>query len=159
MVYYSPYFMTFLCYFSHSCCCLSLRDVRWNRPISHSLLFPSPLFTAKVRFAVSDRYSYEKIRTASLGNTARCAHLSTSHHIKPSPKGSGLMWRLEPISPFQWCRMHIFLISICIDIYCPPSLSSLYSYLLVIIQISVCSGAHPTKHLIIKIILSFSYLH
>ena len=40
-------------------------------------------------FAVSDRYLYEKVHTASLG-TARWA----DHHIKLSPKGSGLIWSL-----------------------------------------------------------------
>ena len=40
-------------------------------------------------FSVLDRFSYEKIRTASLG-TARWADLSTRHHIKPSPTRLGL---------------------------------------------------------------------
>ena len=48
-------------------------------------------FTAQFDFSVSDRYSYQKIHTASLGMT-KWADLSTSHNIKPSPKGSGLMW-------------------------------------------------------------------
>ena len=47
-------------------------------------------------FAVSDRCSYEKIHTASLG-TARWADLGTRHHhIKPSPKGS-------PLGTRRWC--------------------------------------------------------
>ena len=43
--------------------------------------------------AVSDKYSYEEIHTALL-DTARWADLATRHHIKPSPKGSDLMWWL-----------------------------------------------------------------
>ena len=54
---------------------------RRDQPISHSLLYAS----YQIDFTVSDRYSYEKIHTASLG-TARQANLSTSHHhIKPEP--------------------------------------------------------------------------
>ena len=53
-------------------------------------------FTAQLHLAVSDRYSYDKIHTyyTSLLGTATWAHLSTSHHIRPSPKGSGLMRRI-----------------------------------------------------------------
>ena len=48
----------------------------------------SPIrFTAQFDFAVSDRYSYERIHTASLG-TEKWTDLSTRHHIKPSP----LIW-------------------------------------------------------------------
>ena len=50
-------------------------------------------FAAQFHFDVSDRHSYEKIHTASLG-MARWAHLSTRHQIKPPPKGSGLIWWL-----------------------------------------------------------------
>ena len=46
-------------------------------------------FTALFDFAVSDRYSYEKIHTASLG-TDRWVDLNTRHYIKPTSKGSGL---------------------------------------------------------------------
>ena len=72
-------------------------------------------FTEQFDFAVSDRYSYEKMHTASLVRRAdlssrhhimpsyekihtaspcmaRWADLRTSYHIKHSPKGSGLMW-------------------------------------------------------------------
>ena len=42
-------------------------------------------FTAQYDFAVSNSCSYEKKHAASLG-TAGWAHLSTRHHIKPSPK-------------------------------------------------------------------------
>ena len=63
-----------------------------RRIVRSAHLALSPIrFTAQFDYAVSDRYSYEKMHTASLG-TARWADLSTSHHIKPSPKGSGLMW-------------------------------------------------------------------
>ena len=48
-------------------------------------------FTAKFDFAVSDRYSHEK-NAHRIVDIERWADLSTSHHIKPSPKGSGLMW-------------------------------------------------------------------
>ena len=48
-------------------------------------------FTIQFDFAFSNRYSYEKIHTVSLGK-AKWADLSTRHHIKPSPKGSGFMW-------------------------------------------------------------------
>ena len=48
-------------------------------------------FTAQFDFAVSNRYSYEKMHTGSLG-TAGWADLSTGPHIKATPKGSGLMW-------------------------------------------------------------------
>ena len=53
---------------------------------AHLALSPKH-FTAQFDFAVSNRH------TASLG-TARWADLSTRHHIKPWPKGSGLMWWL-----------------------------------------------------------------
>ena len=48
-------------------------------------------FAVQFDLEVLNRYSYEKMHTASLG-TARWAHLSTRRHIKPSPKCSGLMW-------------------------------------------------------------------
>ena len=57
------------------------RMVRW----AHLALSPIR-FIVQFDFAVSDRHSYEKMHTASLG-TARWAHLSTSHPI-------GLMWWL-----------------------------------------------------------------
>ena len=47
---------------------------------THLALFPQR-FTSQFDFAVSYRYSYEKIHTASLG-TARWADLGTRHHIK-----------------------------------------------------------------------------
>ena len=66
-------------------------------------------FTAQFDFAVSDRYSYEKMQTASLG-TARWADLSTRHHIRPRLKARAwcgdLCWD-EPITPSQRCRMYI----------------------------------------------------
>ena len=83
--------------FSHSCRWLSLRMVR-----SAHLALSLTCFTAQFDFAVSDRYSYEKIHSASLG-TARWADLSTRHHIKPSPKGSGLMWSLV----LRWAHLSI----------------------------------------------------
>ena len=59
----------------------------------------SPIsFNAQFDIPALNRYSYENIHTASLG-TARWADLSTSHHIKHSPKGPGLMWT-QPISPY-----------------------------------------------------------
>ena len=58
--------------------------------LTHLALCPKR-FTAQLDFTVSDRYPYEKLQTESLGR-ARWAHLSTSHHIKPTPEGSGLMW-------------------------------------------------------------------
>ena len=48
-------------------------------------------FTVQLYFAASNRYSYEKNSSASLG-TSRLADLSTRLLIKPSPKGSDLMW-------------------------------------------------------------------
>ena len=58
---------------------------------AHLALSPKHI-TAQLYFAAWNRYSYEKIHITSLG-TARWAHLRTSHHhIKPSAKGSGLMW-------------------------------------------------------------------
>ena len=59
---------------------------------AHLALSPKR-FTAQFNFAALNRYSYEKIHTASL-STARWADLSTRHHTKPSPKGSGFMWWL-----------------------------------------------------------------
>ena len=56
---------------------------------SYSLLRTSLISLIQTRY--SDRYSYEKIHTVSLG-TARWAELSARHHIKPTPRGSGLMW-------------------------------------------------------------------
>ena len=65
--------------------------VGFHMVISANLALYPIRFTAQFGFAVSDRYSYETIHTASL-ETARFADLSARHHIKPSPKGSGLMW-------------------------------------------------------------------
>ena len=56
---------------------------------AHLALSPTR-FTVQLDFALSDRYSYEKIHTALLGK-ARLADLGNCHHIKPSNKGSGLM--------------------------------------------------------------------
>ena len=58
--------------FSHLCCRLSLQDVSWD-----IALFPLR-FTPQFDFAITDRYSYEKINTASL-STVRWADLSTQH--------------------------------------------------------------------------------
>ena len=67
-----------------------------RRMVRSGHLTLSPIrFTAQFDFAVSDWYSYKKMHTASLG-TARLADLDTRHHIKLSPKGSGLMWKLVP---------------------------------------------------------------
>ena len=66
--------------FSHSCSCSTRGMVR----SAHLALSPINALPAQFDFAVSVKYSYEKIHTASLG-TARWADLSTRH------KGSGLM--------------------------------------------------------------------
>ena len=65
-----------------------------RRMVRSAHLTLSPIrFSAQFDFTVSDRYSYEKIHTSPLGN-ARWTDLSTRHHTKSSPKGSGLMWWL-----------------------------------------------------------------
>ena len=65
-------------------------DFTTSRIVRSAPLALSPInFTAQFDFAVSDRYSHEKIHTASLG-TVTWADLSTRHHMKASPKGSGL---------------------------------------------------------------------
>ena len=73
---------------------LTLLTFTTRRMVRSAHLALSPIhFTAQFDFYVSETYSYEKMHTSSLG-TARWADLSTRHHIKPSPKGSGLMWWL-----------------------------------------------------------------
>ena len=63
-----------------------------KRMVRSAHLTPFPKrFTAQFDYSASNRYLYKKIHTASLG-TARWTDLSTRHHIKPLPKGSGLMW-------------------------------------------------------------------
>ena len=99
----------------HSWSWLSLRDVWWDLPISHSL-----------DFATSNRYSYEKIHTASLG-TARWAHLSTSHQIKPSPKGSGLKWWFV----LRWTHLSLPNDAVCIY-YCWSSTYQLSWYIIIV---------------------------
>ena len=66
---------------------------------SAHLTLPPIRFTAQFDFTVSDREKYdkyEKVRENAYGiaGTAGWADLSTRHHIKPSPKGSGLIWWL-----------------------------------------------------------------
>ena len=63
--------------FLPSCWWFSLRDVCSEISPSNSLLYAS--LHAQFDFAVSYRYWYEKIHTASLG-AARWADLSTCHH-------------------------------------------------------------------------------
>ena len=75
--------------FSHSCCWLSLRDLWWDQPISHSPIRLHCSFSF-YRF----RQIFVRENTYCIVSTARWADLSTHHHIKPSPKGSGLMWWL-----------------------------------------------------------------
>ena len=61
-----------------------------RRMVRSAHLALSPIgFTALFDFGTSNRYSHEKIHTASLG-TARWADLGTRHQIKPSPKCSDL---------------------------------------------------------------------
>ena len=70
-------------FFSHSscsCCWLSLRDLWWDQPISHSLIFALLLSLILPIFVRENAYC--------IIGTARWADLSTRHPIKPSPKGS-----------------------------------------------------------------------
>ena len=83
-------------YMSHIPALLALMLLAFNaRHMMRSadLALSPKRLTAQFVFAVSNRYLYEKIHTASLG-TAKLADLSTRHHSKPSPKGSGSMWWL-----------------------------------------------------------------
>ena len=55
----------------------------------------------------SETNSMTARNTTSLGTTRWWAHLRTRHHIKPSPKGSGLMWWLVlrwAHHPMQRCQ-------------------------------------------------------
>ena len=59
-------------------------------PSSHSKQFP----VTSLRFT---EYIY------GIVGKARCAHLSTSHHIKPEPLGEGLMWWLV----LRWAHLAV----------------------------------------------------
>ena len=68
------------------------KDVHARRMVRSARLAISPIrVTSHFYFAVSYRYLYEKIHTASLC-MAKWADLRTSYHMKHSPKGSGLVW-------------------------------------------------------------------
>ena len=60
-------------------------------------------FTVQMDFAVSDKYSYKKIYTASLGTT-RWVDLSTRHHISLV---LDVVVTYARMSPSQRCRTHI----------------------------------------------------
>ena len=75
---------------------------------AHLALLPKRC-TAQFDFAVSDRYSYEKIHTASLlrrdGLTSALVTILRPR-LKARAWCGDLCWD-EPISPSQRCRMHI----------------------------------------------------
>ena len=89
-----------MCAFLHPCCWPTTmrRMVR-----SVHLALSQMHFTDQFDFTVSDRYTYQKIHTASLGTT-RWTDLTTRHHIKPSPR---LVLRLSHLA-FLTMSMHIF---------------------------------------------------
>ena len=94
--------------FSHSCCWLSLLDVWWDQPISHSLLFAS----LQCYIAVSDRSSYEKMYTASLvrrDGLISALVTTLSPRLKARAWSGDLCWD-EPIS-------HSLYDSVCIIIW------------------------------------------
>ena len=66
-------------------------------------------FSAQLNFSVSDRYSYEKIHTASLlvRQDGAISVLTTSSLRLKVRAWCGDVFGDEPISPSQWFRMNI----------------------------------------------------
>ena len=71
--------MSWACWFSHSCCWLSLRDVWWDQPISHSLTYAS-LHTLILRCQMDIR-TRKCIRHRWYGEMGWSQHKSPHHAL------------------------------------------------------------------------------